>query len=67
GAAALDYAFGELGLERVCSTILPENTRSIGVARRLGFTFSDERVLSHLPAMPHGIWWLERRDRARPS
>jgi RimJ/RimL family protein N-acetyltransferase len=59
---ALDYGFNELGLERVCSVILAENSASIAVARRLGFQFGEERVLSHFPSLPHGIWWLDRSD-----
>ena len=66
GRRAIDYAFGELGLIEVCSVILPENLPSIAVARRLGFTLSEERVLSHFASMPHGIWWL-RSDRTESA
>jgi RimJ/RimL family protein N-acetyltransferase len=59
---AIDFAFHELDLDRVCSVILPENERSIAVARRLGFHLEEERVVSHFPSMPHGIWWLHRTD-----
>lgn len=62
GGAAIAYAFDDLGLDAVCSVILPENTRSIAVAERLGFRLAGERVLSHFPSMPHGIWWLHRED-----
>lgn len=62
GRRAVDYAFAELRLTEVCSTILPENLRSIAVAERLGFTLSEERVLSNFPSMPHGIWWLNAAD-----
>jgi RimJ/RimL family protein N-acetyltransferase len=61
---AIDYAFGELDLDRVCSVILPENRRSIAVAERLGFSLDEERVLSNFPSMPHGIWWLGRAPTA---
>jgi [ribosomal protein S5]-alanine N-acetyltransferase len=61
GARSVAYAFDELGLDEVVSVILPENERSIAVARRLGFTFVEERVLSHFPAMAHGIWRLDRQ------
>lgn len=63
GRRAVDYAFVELDLDKVCSVILRENIRSIAVARRLGFRLGEERVLSHFPSMPHGIWWLDRTDR----
>ncbi|MGH8886073.1 MAG: GNAT family N-acetyltransferase [Egibacteraceae bacterium] len=35
GARAIAYAFGELGAEKLFSMILPENRRSIALARRL--------------------------------
>ena len=60
GRRAVEYAFDVLGLDAVCSTILPENIRSQAVARRLGFQLREERVLSHFPALAHGIWWLTR-------
>jgi RimJ/RimL family protein N-acetyltransferase len=60
GWRAVRYAFGALDIDAVCSVILPENSRSIAVARRLGFRLGEERVLSHFPSMPHGIWWLAR-------
>jgi hypothetical protein len=37
GRRAIVSAFSELGVDRVCSVILPENIRSIAVVRRLGF------------------------------
>ena len=62
GQRAVQYAFAELDLTEVCSVILPENARSIAVARRLGFSLDEERVISHFPSMPHGIWRLSRTD-----
>jgi RimJ/RimL family protein N-acetyltransferase len=62
GWRALEYAFEELKLPAVCSTILPDNGRSIAVARRLGFRLVEERTLSHFPHTPHGIWWLQRTE-----
>ncbi|MGH8896804.1 MAG: GNAT family N-acetyltransferase [Egibacteraceae bacterium] len=62
GARAIIYAFGKLEAKRLFSMILPENRRSIAVARRLGFRLVEERVLSHFPTMPHGIWRLSRRE-----
>jgi RimJ/RimL family protein N-acetyltransferase len=41
--------------------ILPENTASQAVARRLGFTLSETRALSHFPELQHGIWRLARQ------
>jgi ribosomal-protein-alanine N-acetyltransferase len=67
GRRAVEYAFGELDLAEVCSVILPENSRSIAVARRLGFTLREERILSHAPAMSHGIWWLSRAESVQRS
>jgi RimJ/RimL family protein N-acetyltransferase len=58
GRAAVEYGFGVLGLDRLVSVILPENTRSAAVAQRLGFTLAETRVLSHFPDGPHGIWEL---------
>ncbi|HEY4021356.1 MAG TPA: GNAT family protein [Pseudonocardiaceae bacterium] len=37
-SAALDWAFGPLGLRRVKLFAIADNERSLGVARRLGFT-----------------------------
>ena len=45
---------------KVYSVILPENTASQAVARRLGFTLWEQRVLSHFPETEHGIWRLQR-------
>ena len=61
GAGAVAYAFQVMGAAELFSVILPDNGRSQAVARRLGFTLGDERVLSHHPA-PHGIWSLHRRE-----
>jgi RimJ/RimL family protein N-acetyltransferase len=62
GAQAVAYAFGTLGLPEVWSIIRPGNQRSQGVARRLGFTLVDERVLSFFPSAAHGIWHLAAVD-----
>ena len=34
--AALDYGFNKLGLETIYAVVMPENARSLAVARRLG-------------------------------
>jgi [ribosomal protein S5]-alanine N-acetyltransferase len=57
GARSIAYAFDEIGAERLFSVILPANSRSAGVARRLGFRLVEERVLSDLL---HGIWRLDK-------
>lgn len=66
GAAAVRYGFAVLGEDELVSVILPENTASQAVARRLGFALAEERVLGHFPQAPHGIWRLDR-DRWRPE
>jgi RimJ/RimL family protein N-acetyltransferase len=62
GLAALGYAFDHFDVEEVFSVILPDNHRSQSVAIRLGFSLAEERVVSHFPAAPHGIWRLSRAD-----
>ena len=56
-------------LDEVFSVILPENERSQAVARRLGLTFLDQRVLSGFPGRPTasggsaaGQWESRRAD-----
>jgi RimJ/RimL family protein N-acetyltransferase len=61
GRAAIEYAFeAQPELAALYSVILPENARSQAVARRLGFTFQEDRVFAFFPDLPHGIWRLER-------
>ncbi len=60
GRAAVDQAFECHDVDEVFSVILPENEASAAVARRLGFTIADRRVLSHFPRAPHDIWRLAR-------
>jgi ribosomal-protein-alanine N-acetyltransferase len=60
GAAAVDYAFAHHDVDALYSVILPENTASQAVAKRLGFTLHETRALSHFPSMVHGIWKLQR-------
>jgi RimJ/RimL family protein N-acetyltransferase len=68
GRRAVQYGFDELDVSELYSVILPENIRSIAVARRLGFTLLEERTLSHFPSQPHGIWRLPRSTwRALPA
>ena len=61
GVAAMRYAFKEVHidgclLDRVYSCILPDNSASQAVARRLGMELLEERVLPYFPLTPHGIW-----------
>jgi [ribosomal protein S5]-alanine N-acetyltransferase len=65
GAAARDYAFGHHDVDAIYSLILHENTRSQAVARRLGFTPWEERVLAFFPSLPHVIWRLQRDELQR--
>ncbi len=62
GAAARDYAFAYHDVDALYSVILPENAPSQAVARRLGFTPWEERVLSFFPSMPHVVWRLRRDE-----
>ena len=62
GAAAIAHTFAHHDVDAVFSVILPDNAASQAVAKRLGFTLHDERVLSTFPEMPHGIWRLTRSD-----
>ncbi len=65
GASSIAYAFEVMGADEVFSVILPDNLRSQAVARRLGLTLVEERVLSSYPDEAHGIWRLGR-DRWEP-
>jgi RimJ/RimL family protein N-acetyltransferase len=62
GAQAVAYAFESLGLGEVWSIIRPTNHRSQAVARRLGFSLVDERVLSFFPSAAHGLWRLRAAE-----
>jgi ribosomal-protein-alanine N-acetyltransferase len=60
GSRAVRYGFEELGEEVLFSLILPENTRSQAVARRLGYEPGIERTMSFYPDSPHVLWRLDR-------
>jgi RimJ/RimL family protein N-acetyltransferase len=70
--AALDFAFGELGLPEVVSFTAQLNTRSIRVMRRLGMTTDVSDNFEH-PAVQHGLlrphvlYRIRAHDRARNS
>ena len=60
GSRSVRYGFDEVGEETLFSVILPGNTRSEAVARRLGFAPWEERVLPHFPSAAHMVWRLDR-------
>lgn len=64
GARAARFGFEDLGVDALYCVVLPENTRSQAVARRLGFERFDQRVLPWFPSQPHEIWRLDRTDGA---
>ena len=51
--AALDYGFGELGLDEIVALTVPANRRSRRVMERLGMTRSPEDDFDH-PRLPAG-------------
>jgi len=69
-ARLLDYAFTTLGLPRIGITTHPENTASMRLAERLGFslTSTDSRILIGDPPVPATRFWLAREtwQRLRP-
>ena len=62
GSRAVAFGFDVLGERSLFSVILPENLRSQGVARRLGFSPWEARVLSFFPSQAHMVWRLDRAD-----
>ncbi len=54
------YAWTKPQFTQLFSFIHPDNHRSVAVARRLGFTLLEERVIPTFPTITHGIWWLPR-------
>jgi len=61
--AVRDYAYGTLGWTTVISLILPENTRSIALARRLGCAHDGDFVHPELGRMQI---WRHPAPEARP-
>ena len=55
--ACLERAFTTMNRSRVISLILPENTRSAGVARRIGEQLVDRIELRGRPA---NVWAIEK-------
>lgn len=60
GRASVEWAFENHDVEQLYSTILVDNHASQAVAGRLGFVWTEDRVLPHFPGEPHGIWALAR-------
>jgi RimJ/RimL family protein N-acetyltransferase len=60
GRASIDYAFTKLDVDELWSVILPTNTASQAVARRLGLSWAEDRVLSFFPSAAHGLWRISR-------
>lgn len=60
GRAAISYAFGVLDRDEVVSIIAGSNTRSQSVARRLGMTWGEDRLMAWAPDAPLGIWRRHR-------
>jgi RimJ/RimL family protein N-acetyltransferase len=60
GERSVRHGFEVLGEDTLYSMILPGNTRSEAVARRLGFEPGAERTMSFFPSHPHVVWHLER-------
>lgn len=60
GGASVEWAFAHHDVGELFSVILPDNGPSAAVARRLGFSPVDRRILSHFPDAPHDVWRLVR-------
>lgn len=56
---ALEHAFTEMGRDHVISLIHPENTASLGVARRLGETLEGQ---VELLGQRVGVWGIHKAD-----
>lgn len=62
--AVINFAFGEIGLEKLYATIRPENLPSIKVVERLGFKHESEYVkVYNGKEMVHWIFIIERDAR----
>jgi RimJ/RimL family protein N-acetyltransferase len=60
GRAAIAWVFANHDVDVLFSMILPENTASQAVARRIGFEPGEERVFAFFPSLPHNAWRLTR-------
>jgi ribosomal-protein-alanine N-acetyltransferase len=66
GAACRDRAFGELGLERIISLILPDNIQSRRVAEKLGMSVEKETAFGP-QGLPHFVYAIRHWPVARSS
>jgi len=62
GRAAIHWAWANHTDDTLYSLILPDNERSQSVARKLGFTLGETRVMEWYPDEAHGIWTLPRPE-----
>lgn len=53
--ACLAYGFEHLGLSRIIGRVVPENTASIRVLKKLGMTFFEDTYLDNSPAYIYHI------------
>jgi RimJ/RimL family protein N-acetyltransferase len=66
--AALDHAFGPLGLEEVVAMVVPGNVRSQGVMRKLGMRYDEGADFDHplieegSPVRRHRLYRLTRQE-----
>ena len=60
---AIERAFGELGLDELAATTLPDNVKSRAVMERLGMTYVGDCIHANLP---HVLYLLRRPDPSRP-
>lgn len=64
-AAALDQAFGPLGLEKVCSAPQSENPRSVKVCERLGMVFGQTVTAegnANRGPVEASLYWITREQ-----
>jgi [ribosomal protein S5]-alanine N-acetyltransferase len=62
--AWLDVGLGELGLDRIVATILPENAPSHAVAARLGMRYAERR---HVHGAEHMVYAISAVPGTRPA
>jgi len=60
--ASIDFAFRELGQERVISLIVPENTASVAVAIRCGERRTGETELPHMAGRAIDVYGVTRDE-----